>query len=249
MLSLAEVIAGTGAPKRQAGNKYRRYSQFVLDELAIGRPLDRNDRARILFCAEALERRTKEPGKRNGALGYVGLTILRALLLRFLGPRGLCCPSYVTLQACTGLCRASIAAGLQRLEQSGILKSTRRLVRKVIERLSPITGELERIVTTVQGSNLYAFATPSPNRVHNAGTNHTKRSFKSESYDATRRPAAVPKFVSEAALDRVREIAPGWDRQALLKKFLDWPGSKEARDMDAAFLAWCRSFTKGKPPA
>jgi hypothetical protein len=118
MRSIAEVMAGTGAPRRQAGNKYRRSSVFVLDELAIGRPLDRNDRARILFCAEALERRTKEPGKRNGALGYVGLAILRALLLRFLGRNGLCCPCYLTLQACTGLCRASIAEGLRRLEDA-----------------------------------------------------------------------------------------------------------------------------------
>jgi hypothetical protein len=45
-----------------------------------------------------LERRTKEPGRKNGALGYVGLAILRALLLRFLGRNGLCCPSYETLQ-------------------------------------------------------------------------------------------------------------------------------------------------------
>jgi hypothetical protein len=80
------------------------------------------------------------------------LNILRCLLLRFLGPRGLCCPSYVALQAFTGLCRASIAEGLKRLERSGILKVTRRLVRQVIERTSPITGELERIMTTVQGS-------------------------------------------------------------------------------------------------
>jgi hypothetical protein len=79
-------MAGTGAPKRQAGNKYRGGSVYVLDELAIGRPLDRNDRAKILFCAEAWERRTKEPGRRNGALGYVGLSILRALLFRFLVP-------------------------------------------------------------------------------------------------------------------------------------------------------------------
>jgi hypothetical protein len=30
----------------------------------------------------------------------------------------------------------------------------------LIERTSPITGEFERIVTTVQGSNLYSFAVP-----------------------------------------------------------------------------------------
>jgi hypothetical protein len=53
MLSIGEVVAGTGAPKRQAGNKYRRGSVFVLDELAIGRPLDQNEKAKILFLAES----------------------------------------------------------------------------------------------------------------------------------------------------------------------------------------------------
>jgi hypothetical protein len=264
MRSLSEVLAGTGTPNRQAGNKYRRGSVFVLDELAIGRPLDRNDKARILFCAEALERRTKDAGRRNGCLGYVGLAILRCLLLRFLGPRGLCCPSYVTLQLASGLCMPSIAAGLKRLEASGILKITRRLMRQVIERVSPITGELERIVTTVQGSNLYSFAVPgnlpgfharsdttqqAPNRLHDAKSNHIKGSFKCESHDGLRRPAVLHRFVSEAALDQVRVVAPQWDRQALLAKFLAWPGSRKAENMDAAFLGWVKCFTGGKPPA
>ena len=61
-------------------------------------------------------------------------------------------------------------------------------------------------------------------------------------------PAVVPRFVSEDALEQVRKAAPGWDRQFLLRKFLDWPGSKKAQHMDAAFLAWVRSFTKGKVP-
>jgi hypothetical protein len=247
-------MAGTGTPKRQAGNRYRRGSSFVLDELSVGRPLDRNDRAKILFCAEALERRTKEPGKRNGALGYVGLTILRTLLLRFLGPRGLCCPSYATLQAFTGLARASIAAGLERLEAAGILKVVRRIVRQVIERISPITGEPERFVGTAQASNMYAFPVPgadaTSSRVHGAGSNHNGSLKSNEVDDATnRRPAAIHRFVSENALDRVREIAPGWDRQWLLAKFLAWPGSRKAENMDAAFLGWVKRFTKGKAPS
>ena len=88
-----------------------------------------------------------------------------------------------------------------------------------------------------------------PNRFCIPVTNHIERSFKCEIDDATRRLAVLHRFVSETALDQVRAVAPGWDRQALLRKFLDWSGSKEARDMDAAFLAWVRSFTKGKAPS
>lgn len=62
------------------------------------------------------------------------------------------------------------------------------------------------------------------------------------------KPARVERFVSEKALDRVRYIAPNWDRQWLLAKFLDWPGSAKARNMDAAFLAWIPKFTKGREP-
>jgi hypothetical protein len=246
MLSIGEVIAGTGAPKRKSGNRYHRGSVFVPEP--IGRPLDRNDRARIIFLAEALERRTKEPGKRNGALGYVGLTILRTLLLRFLGPKGLCCPSYETLRACTGLARASIAAGIERLEAAGILKVVRRIVRQAVDRISPITGEPERFVGTVQASNLYAFPVPAPSRVHGAGSIHYG-SINNEVDGGVRKPAMVHNFVSEAALDAVRTIAPGWDRQFLLQKFNSWPGSRNAQDIDKAFIGWCTSFTKGKRPS
>lgn len=52
--------------------------------------------------------------------------------------------------------------------------------------------------------------------------------------------------VSDQALDEVRKIAPGWDRQMLKRKFLDWPESRKAIDKDKAFLGWVRKFTKGK---
>lgn len=52
--------------------------------------------------------------------------------------------------------------------------------------------------------------------------------------------------ISDQALDHVRRIAPGWDRQMLKKKFLDWPDSRQADDLDRAFIGWVKSFTKGK---
>jgi hypothetical protein len=129
------------------------------DARAVSIPLDRNQQARILYVADQLERRTKLPGKHNGALGYIGLAVLRALLLRCFNRRsGLCCPSYEALQSITGLCRDSIATALARLEASGLVKIVRRLVRKVITRISPITGFQETITATLQDTNLYAFS-------------------------------------------------------------------------------------------
>lgn len=138
--------------------RYRHRAIFVRNELEFSTPLDRNQRARLLFVAESFERQTKFKGRRNGALGYVGLELLRFLVLRYShGKSGLCCPSIATLQKTSGRCRGAIVAALARLEASGILRIVRRIERRRIVRLSPITGELESFVGTVQTSNLYSF--------------------------------------------------------------------------------------------
>lgn len=160
MRTAAQVLRrqrATARPRRY----FRHRANFVRDPLAHSTPLDRNGRARLLFLAERYERRTKEKGRENGALGNVGLEVLRALLFRFADRHsGLCFPSYLTLQALTGRCRGAIAAAIKRLEKAGIIKVTRRLKRISIDRLSPITGLPERIMATVQDSNLYAFDGP-----------------------------------------------------------------------------------------
>ena len=45
--------------------------------------LDRNARARLLFQAEALDRRTRLPGQHGGVLKRSGLQVLRTLLFSF----------------------------------------------------------------------------------------------------------------------------------------------------------------------
>lgn len=64
-----------------------------------------------------------------------------------------------------------------------------------------------------------------------------------------RRSSRPPQFVTEDALDRVRDLAPGWDRQFLLQKFMDWEGSKRATNINAAFLGWVPSFVKSNKGA
>jgi hypothetical protein len=140
---------------------FRHEALFVADWRQHCRAIDRNERARILFLAESLERRTKPEGRRNGQLGYIGLAILRALMFGFLNHRhGLCCPSYRALQDKTGLCRQSIANGLARLELAGVLVIVRRIVRTRVNRTSPITGEPESYVGTVQTTSLYSLHPP-----------------------------------------------------------------------------------------
>jgi len=140
--------------------QYRRHSQFILNEHLYANKLDRNDKARIIVAAESLERTTKLSGRRNGSLGYVAVQILRALLFRYSAKGRITSPSYDELQRRTGLSRVSVRAGLKRLQASGLLTIVRRIVRKRVDRVSPLTGLPESFIGTVQAANVYLLKLP-----------------------------------------------------------------------------------------
>ena len=55
-------------------------------------------------------------------------------------------------------------------------------------------------------------------------------------------------MVSSQAIERLYDIAPGWDKYMLEHAYMEWAKDKEpARNEDARFLSWVGSFTKGKP--
>jgi hypothetical protein len=85
---------------------------------------------RVVIAAEALERRTKGKGRKSGVLRQSGLRVLRSLLFDFCAvPTGRCCPSYEAIKERTGFCFATISGALTRLEQSGLVRIIRRLIR------------------------------------------------------------------------------------------------------------------------
>jgi Helix-turn-helix domain len=128
-------------------------------------------RQAVMDAADALEIATKMKGKKNGALGYISLNILRLLLFTFANKTtGICCPSYRTLCTKSGYCKSSVSNALYRLECTGLLVITRRQVRRQITRVSGITGLKETFLTTVQGSNLYKFIPPTSDRIPIAAT-------------------------------------------------------------------------------
>jgi hypothetical protein len=109
--------------------RFRRNAEYVTDLHAFT-PIDRNGRIRVIAEAEALELRTKAKGQKSGVLKQSGLTVLRCLLLTFCAiPTGHCCPSYEAIRKATGYCTSTIAGALQRLEASGLLRISRRLIR------------------------------------------------------------------------------------------------------------------------
>ena len=64
---------------------------------------------------------------------------------------------------------------------------------------------------------------------------------------AVHAPRAVR--ISTHAFDQASEIAPGWDRYALEQIYIGWASDKDAaRNEDARFLGWVKSYTKGNPP-
>lgn len=125
------------------------------------RPIDRNDRVRIIAAAEALERRTKLPGKRDGVIGQSGLAILRALLFHFLDPKsGQLDPSYKQMRTQTTFCMQTISQALKRLAASGILEIQRRMTRRWIFVRNPFTGLFERRDHVEQCTNAYMVNNP-----------------------------------------------------------------------------------------
>ena len=53
--------------------------------------------------------------------------------------------------------------------------------------------------------------------------------------------------ISTVAFDNARALAPGWDMYALESKYIEWASTKDAaRNEDARFLGWFKSYTKGK---
>src|ERR1700730_9777341 len=108
---------------------FRRNAEYATDSLAF-RPIDRNQRVRVIVAAEALERRTKGKGCKSGVLGQAGLRVLRSLLFDFCAiPTGRRCPSYEAIRELTGYCYSTISGALSRLETSGLVRIVRRILR------------------------------------------------------------------------------------------------------------------------
>ena len=89
--------------------------------------LDRNARARLIYLAEALDRRTHEPGRHGGDLRRTGLAVLKALLFTFANAiTGRCDPSLDTLARMAGVARSTACEALKRVEAAGLVQRVAR---------------------------------------------------------------------------------------------------------------------------
>jgi hypothetical protein len=146
------------------GPSWRKGSKFDCGD-KWRRPLDRNDRARVMFCAETFERRTKQKHKRDGLLGISALIVLRCLLMHFQDSRtGRLDPGYDDIQRITGFCRQTIRNALRNLEVAGILEVMRRVVRARVRVWVEEAKKFFVFDRVVQTTNAYMVNYPLPDR-------------------------------------------------------------------------------------
>ena len=92
--------------------------------------IDRNARARAMFHAEALDRRTRLARQHGGVLKRTGLAVLKALLFQFANvATGRCDPSYDAIALVAGVGRSTVAKALGRLEAAGLITRRGRRLR------------------------------------------------------------------------------------------------------------------------
>jgi hypothetical protein len=137
-----------------------KHSVFYING-AHQRALSPKQRVKIMADAEALERRTKQPGKRDGVLGQSGLTLLRKMLFHFIDKKtGQLDPSYKRMKEITGFCKETISQALKRLHAAGILEVQRRIIRVRDKVFNVLTGRYEWRDFVRQFANAYMLNTP-----------------------------------------------------------------------------------------
>jgi len=121
-----DPVTGTVGKRPSGARLYHRGSRFGPPER---RGLDRNLVAKLLFLAEALDRRTRAKRQHGGLLKGKGLDVLRALLRGFYSYRtGECFPSWDAIAEAAGCCRETVRKKLRVLEQLGIIETVRRKI-------------------------------------------------------------------------------------------------------------------------
>jgi hypothetical protein len=90
-------------------------------------PLPKKAAVKLYHRARDFERRTRQPGKQDGAITRNGLAVLHALIFDFLNPRtGQLDPAQTTIARKACICPRSVARGLAALKLAGVLNWLRR---------------------------------------------------------------------------------------------------------------------------
>lgn len=92
-------------------------------------PMPKRDAVKFWHRARELERRSRAPGRQDGTLGRNGLAVLHALIFDFLNHKsGRLDPSYDELARAAAISIRSVARGVRRLREAGVLSWVRRCI-------------------------------------------------------------------------------------------------------------------------
>jgi len=112
-------------------------------------PIDRNDRARVMFLAEV--------ARRKGEITRAAVDILRALLFKFANlADGRCFPSYERLAEAAGCVPRTVGRCLPDLEAAGLVTWVNR-IQRVRERVEGLCGIWASVWRVIRTSNAYDF--------------------------------------------------------------------------------------------
>ena len=156
--SLHEIIGGKASQHGLSRNRVRRDSRPKGScEARLWRPVSKRQMGHAMIAAEGYDRQHKQPGKRNGPLGHVGLEVLRALYRIVCHRSGRLEPSIDYLMGKLRRSRDAIVRALKALKDHGFLDWVRRT-----ERIPEAEGAGPRIR---QISNAYRLCIPAFARV------------------------------------------------------------------------------------
>jgi uncharacterized protein YdaU (DUF1376 family) len=80
--------------------------------------------------------------------------------------------------------------------------------------------------------------------------NH-KHKISSLSLSSKERPSKydISLYLTDQGLANAKAAVPGWDIYVLIARYNEWVVKHELPDYpERAFIAWCKGYTKGKPP-
>ena len=156
--SLHEIIGGKVNQYGLSRNRVRRDSiPKGRCEARLWRPVSKRQMGPVMIAAEGYNRQHKQPGKRNGPLGHVGLEVLRAMYRIVCHRSGRLEPSIDYLMGKLRRSRDAIVRALKALKDHGFLDWIRRT-----ESISEAEGAGPRIR---QISNAYRLCIPAFARV------------------------------------------------------------------------------------
>jgi len=125
--SLHEIIGGKASQHGLSRNRVRRDSRPKGScEARLWRPVSKRQMGPAMIAAEGYDRQHKQPGKRNGPLGHVGLEVLRALYRIVCHRSGRLEPSIDYLMGKLRRSRDAIVRALKALKDHGFLDWIRR---------------------------------------------------------------------------------------------------------------------------